>query len=101
MSARFTALTFGVLSKVKRTTLRLNAPVVEIKHTFLRLEFLGEELVELLGAAHLDDFENHFIPGHDGEHQQKNDDDLRLWRGALEDIDEFRFGRNGPHDGKQ
>ena len=38
----------------ERATLRLNAAVEHVQHGLLRLEFKGEELIELPGAAHLE-----------------------------------------------
>jgi hypothetical protein len=73
----------------ERTTLRLNASIEHAEDTLLGFEFGGEELVELLGAPHLDGFENHHRPRDDGEAHQDDDDDLRLHGCDAPNVREF------------
>jgi len=59
----------------------LDPAVKDIQDVFLGAVFGVEELVEVLGAAHLERLGNHDGPGDDGEDNEEGDDGLGFGRG--------------------
>ena len=79
----------GLIDSKERAALGLDAAVKEIKDFLLRPVFGIEKMVELLGAAHLDDLGDHDRPGDDGEDDEAEDDAFAFGRGLAPDVNQI------------
>ena len=93
LEARVQLQAAGLVDHEQRAALGLHPAVKDIEHVLLGAVFVVEEMVELLGAAHLHRFGDHDRPGDDGEDDEAEDDGLAFGRGLPPHIKQFRLIR--------
>src|SRR6185295_16441214 len=74
----FQLLATRLVNREVRTSIHLDAPVINAEHMLLAPEFAVKKVVHSLGAPHLQTFGGRHRPGEDREDDQHYNDDLGL-----------------------
>ena len=77
----------------QRAPIGLDAPIVNIQHILLSVEFLVEKTVQPFGAPHLQCFADHHGPGNNREKGKADDDCFAFSCGLLPHIKQFQLLR--------